>query len=175
MSKRLGLALAAAPLAAALAGCGYHVSGHADLLPRNLKTIAVPAFGNATTRYKLADRLAAAITREFLTRTRYRIVADPDQADAVLHGVLVNYASYPTVFDPATGRASGVMMVATLDLRLVHRATGETIFARPSMEIRERYEIATDPRAYFEESDTAVERMSRDVARSVVSAVLEKF
>ncbi len=43
------------------------------------------------------------------------------------------------------------------------------------MEVRERYEIAIDPRAYFEESDTAIERMSREVARSIVSAVLEKF
>lgn len=162
-------------LSAALAGCGYRVSGHADLLPKNLRTIAVPAFGNATTRYKLADRLSGAIAREFLTRTRYRIVADPNEADAVLRGTLVNCATYPTVFDPATGRASGVMMVATVDIRLVDRATGATIFARPTMEIRERYEIATDPRAYFEESDTAVERMSRDAARSIVSAVLEKF
>jgi outer membrane lipopolysaccharide assembly protein LptE/RlpB len=171
---RLRLALAAAPLAALL-GCGYHVSGHADLLPKNLRTIAVPAFGNVTTRYKLADRLSGALTREFLTRTRYRIVADPNQADAVLHGTLLNCVTYPTVFDPATGRASGVMMVATVDIRLVSRATGETIFARPSMEIRERYEIASDPLAYFEESDTAVERMSREAARSIVSAVLEKF
>jgi hypothetical protein len=172
---RLGLALAAAPLAMSLLGCGYRISGHADLLPTSLGTIAVPAFGNATTRYKLADRLSGAIAREFLTRTRYRIVADPNEADAVLRGTLVNCATFPTVFDPATGRASGVMMVATVDIRLVNRATGETIFARPAMEIRERYEIATDPRAYFEESDTAVGRMSRDAARSIVSAVLEKF
>ena len=25
-------------------GCGYHVSGHADMLPKTIKTIAVPAF-----------------------------------------------------------------------------------------------------------------------------------
>jgi RNase P/RNase MRP subunit p29 len=171
---RLGMALAAAPLAASL-GCGYHVSGHADLLPKSIRIIAVPAFGNATTRYKLADRLSSAVGREFLTRTRYRVVADPNLADAVLQGALVNYTSYPAVFDPATGRASGVLMVATLEIKLLNRVTGETIFVRPSMEVRERYEIAIDPRAYFEESDTAVERMSREVARSIVSAVLEKF
>jgi hypothetical protein len=43
------------------------------------------------------------------------------------------------------------------------------------MEVRERYEIAVDPNAYFEESDVAVERLSHNVARSVVSAVLEAF
>ena len=43
-------------LLAALGGCGYHTSGHADLLPKRIKTIAVPAFDNATTRYRLTGR-----------------------------------------------------------------------------------------------------------------------
>jgi hypothetical protein len=43
------------------------------------------------------------------------------------------------------------------------------------MEVRERYEISVDPRAYFDESDTAAERLSRDVARSIVSAILSGF
>ena len=73
--------------------CGYHVAGKADLLPKNISTIAIPAFSNATTRYKLADRLSAAVTHEFLARTRYHIVADSGQADATLTGAVVNYVS----------------------------------------------------------------------------------
>ena len=60
-------------------------------------------------------------------------------------------------------------------LTLVERASGKVLFERPSMEVRERYEIGSDQRAYLEESDAAVDRLSRDVARSVVSAVLEGF
>jgi hypothetical protein len=62
-----------------------------------------------------------------------------------------------------------------MQISLTDRATGQVLFTRPGMEVRERYEVATDQRAYFEESDIAVERMSRGVARSVVSAVLENF
>jgi hypothetical protein len=58
-------------------GCGYHVSGHGDLMPKTIKTIAIPAFGNITVRYQLARLLPADITREFLSRTHYAIVADP--------------------------------------------------------------------------------------------------
>ncbi|MBX5493893.1 MAG: hypothetical protein IRZ15_01030, partial [Bryobacteraceae bacterium] len=60
-----GLALAAVLVSA---GCGYRVSGHSDLLPKDIKTIAIPAFANGTTRYRLTDRLPAAIAREFLSR-----------------------------------------------------------------------------------------------------------
>src|SRR5438552_767428 len=53
-----------------ISSCGYHVAGKADLVPKNVKTIAIPAFTNVTTRYKLTDRLPEAITREFISRTR---------------------------------------------------------------------------------------------------------
>ncbi len=168
-------ALLAAGFAACFCGCGYHVAGHANLLPQNIRTIAVPAFGNATSRYKLADRLRAGVAHELIARTRYRVVADPGQADAVIEGVLVSFAAYPTTTDPQTARASGVQAVVTVSVTLRNRATGAVIFTRPSMEVRERYEIATHAAAYFEESDTAMERVARDVARSVVSAILSSF
>jgi lipopolysaccharide assembly LptE-like protein len=157
------------------AGCGYHVSGHADLLPKNLHSIAIPAFANLTVRYKLSDRLPAALTREFISRTRYRIVADPNEADAVLNGAVVAFRSYPTVLDPATDRASGAQLAVTLNVTLRERASGAVLFNRPSMEVRERYEISVDQRAYFEESDVALDRLSRQVAKELVSAILEAF
>jgi hypothetical protein len=156
-------------------GCGYHTGGKGDLLPKKIKTIAIPAFGNVTTRYNLAERLPADITREFISRTRYRVVADPREADAVLTGAVVNFGTYPTIFDPVSGRATGVQAVVVLQLTLTDRSTGAVLFSRPGQEFRERYEISVDPRAYFDESTAALERLSRDVARSVVSAVLENF
>jgi Lipopolysaccharide-assembly len=161
-------------LAIALTGCGYHVAGHADLLPKNIKTIAVPAFGNVTIRYKLADQLATQITREFIERTHYAVVADPKQADAVLTGAVVNFVSYPTTFDPVTSRASGVQAIVYLQLLLMDKA-GKVLFNRPGMEIRERYQISVNATTYFDESGPAMDRLARDVARSVVSAVLENF
>jgi hypothetical protein len=43
------------------------------------------------------------------------------------------------------------------------------------MEFRQTYEISVDPATYFDESDNAMDRLSRDVARTVVSAVLANF
>ena len=158
-----------------LAGCGYRVGGRADLLPKTIKTIAVTPFGNVTTRYKLADRITYAVTAEFIQRTRYRVTEDPDQADAVLSGAVVNYMAYPTVIDPATGRATGVLVMVILQVTLTERATGKVLFARPYMDVRERYEISVDPKEYFDESGMAMQRVSRDVARTLVSAILENF
>jgi hypothetical protein len=158
-----------------LGNCGYHVSGHADLLPKNIRTIAVVPFDNATMRARLPQSLAAALTREFITRTRYRIVSDPNEADAVLKGSIHQLVAFPTVFDPVTGRSTAIQIAVALQVRLENRATGAVLFQRPNMELRERYEISIDQFAYFEESGTALERWGRDVARTVVSAILEQF
>jgi hypothetical protein len=157
------------------AACGYHTGGHADLVPKTIQTIAIPAFTNNTTRYKLTDQLPEAISREFIARTRYRVVADPDNADAVLTGTVFSYTAFPTVYDPTTGRASAIELHATLRLTLTERATGKTIFSRPNYQINERYQISVDPMAFFEESDSALARASKEVAQLVVGSILDDF
>jgi len=156
-------------------GCGYHVAGKADLMPRTIHTIAISPFANRTIRYRLAQRLPADITREFISRTRYKIVADPNTADAVLEGAVLNFVSYPIIADQSAGRSTVVQFSAYLNVTLKERATGKVLFSRPSFEARERYEISVDPQAYFDESGAGVERLSRDVARDVVTSILENF
>ena len=158
-----------------LSGCGYRMGSRSDLLPATVQTIAIPAFENITTRYRLSERLPGAIGREFITRTRYRIVAEPNQADAVLRGAVVNVMTFPTVADPTTGRSVGTQIIVVLQVSVVERQSGKVLFTRPSMDFRQRYEIAVDQSAYFEESDVALDRLSRDVARTLVSSVLEAF
>jgi hypothetical protein len=165
------------PIAIALftSGCGYHVAGHTDLMPKTVQTIAIPAFGNRTVHQKLSQLIAEDLTREFISRTRYAIVADPEKADAVLQGAVLRYDSGATVIDPVSGRATGAQIIVILQISLTDRHSGKVLFSRPSYEFRERYEISIDPQAYFDESGTAIIRLSRDVARSVVTAILVNF
>jgi lipopolysaccharide assembly LptE-like protein len=169
---RVAYALTALAL---LVACGYHVTGRGDLLPKSVKTIAIPAFHNATTRQTLARMLAEDVTREFNSRTRYRIVDDPKQADAVLYGTLSNFDVNPIIFDPATFRATTVHVRATVQLTLTDRATGKPILSRPNLQWDERYQVSENPQAYFDESGTAIIRVSQAMARSIVSTILENF
>ena len=81
-------------------------------------------------------------------------------------------AAYQT---EAEARRSGAQVIVILQVTLTDRSDGKVLFSRPNLEVRERYEISVDAKTYFEESDVAMDRLSRDVARSVVSAVLENF
>jgi hypothetical protein len=163
------------PAGLVAAACGYHVGGKADLIPAKVRTIAIPAFGNNTTRYKLTELLPGAITREFLSRTRYRIVADPNEADAILAGTVVNYFASPSIMDQATGRAAGLVVILLLNITLTDKGTGTVLFQRTNYEFRGRYEVSSDQVQYFDESGTSMQRLSQEVARQVVSSILEAF
>lgn len=158
-----------------LASCGYRFGVADNVLPKTIHTIAIPAFNNLTTRYKLTDQLAEIISREFITRTRYRVVSDPNSADAVLRGTVINYSFNPTIFDQTTGRAAFAEIHVRLAVTLTERATGKVLFSRPDFEVKETYQISPVAPQYFEESEPALKRAGQQVARSLVSAVLENF
>ncbi|MBV9769526.1 MAG: hypothetical protein JOZ32_08150 [Bryobacterales bacterium] len=159
-----------------MTSCGYHVAGQANLVPKAVHTIAVPPFGNATIRYRLSDLLPEAISRELISRTKYQIVTDPSQADAVLNGTVIYYAVFPTLIDQATGRTSGLQVNVRMDISLVERATGKVIFSRPNYETHQRYELSiTSNTQYFDESGAAVARLSKDVSRDLVTSILDNF
>lgn len=158
-----------------LAGCGYHVGGTADLVPKAIQTIAIPTFFTPSTRYKLVDTLPQEIGREFMARTRFRIVNDPSQADAVLNGRINLVSISQAVTDPTSGKATSININVNIALDLVERRTGRVIYNRPSYGFRTSYEVALDPHQVFDESGPALDRLTRDVAHDVVSSIVENF
>lgn len=157
------------------AGCGYHVGAQADLVPKSIQTIAIPAFVSASLRYKLLDVLPQQIGREFIAKTRFRAVTDPSEADAVLRGNINTAQVYPTIFDPISGKPTSVQVLVVLSITLSERSTGRALFTRNNMAFRQNYSIAVDPHQFFDESGPAFDRVSRDVAHDVVSAIVEAF
>ena len=169
-------ALAGLILLAVLApACGYHVAGKGSNLPPTIKTIAVPAFVNASTRFRIEQKIAAAVTREFLERTSYQITANPAQADAVLRGTITDVRSGVVAFDLATGRATTSQVQVTAEVELVDLHTKKVLFKNPKYIFREQYQISQTPSAQFEEDQPALDRLARDLARTLVTEILENF
>ena len=175
VSRRFPLLIVLCTLLTGISSCGYHVGGKADLIPKNIQTVAIPPFQNLTTRYTLTDRMPQAIAREFISRTRFQVVNDPNDADAILSGAVTNVVTSPSVFDPVTGKATSVQVNVFLQIFLKERASGKILSSRQHFEARSSYEISVDPTKYLDESDASLDRLSRDVARTVVSGVMENF
>jgi len=169
----LWLALCVAPLLAA--GCGYHVAGHASQLPSEWTDIAIPAFKNDTTTYRIEQKMTQAVIREFITRTKYRVVQDPKSADATLHGEVVSIEIDPVLFQATTGEVTTMLVTVHTKVELIDNKTEKPVYKNDDMVFRDEYQISTDVKSFFQEEDPAVERMSRDLASHLVSNVLENF
>lgn len=175
MTRRLFVQSIAAASAANLLSCGYHVGGKADLVPKSVQTIAIPAFATVTSRYKLVDELPLYISREFTARTRFHVVKDPSQADAVLNGNIMLVLVYPTISDPTTGRVTSIRIIVRVTVNLVEKNSGHVLFSRPNWQLHEDYASAVDPHQYFDESGPAFDRVCSDIAHDLVSGVVENF
>lgn len=169
------LAALALALALGAAGCGYHVVGRGAMLPKTWHTLAVPLFVNRTLHYQLGQRFTQAVVRELEARTAYRIVPDPRNADAVLHGELTSIDAVPVLFDSTTGRATTMLVTVTAKVRLQDRKSKRVLFEDDNFVLRDEYELSTDPKTFFDEEDPALGRMAHDFASRLVADVLEGF
>jgi hypothetical protein len=171
-----------------VSSCGYRVGGTGTRLPPGLKVIAVPAFVNDTTKYRIEQRMTEAVVHEFLARTKYRIVPTEGSADAVLHGEITSMEVTPAVFNTptssstvspspstTTGQATTMLVTVHMKVRLEERETKQVLYQNDNYLFREPYEISTDPSTFFDEQGPALGRMSQDVASRLVADILENF
>jgi len=166
---------AALLLAAALAGCGYHTAGHANQLPADTRTIAIPAFVNRSQTYRIEQTLTEAVVREFVTRTTYHVENQPmPDADLILKGTVDKTEFSPITYDSSTGRASTALVTIHLKVSLVDRR-GKVLYDNPSYLFRQQYQLSREASTFFEESSPAMDRLSRDFAHTLVSNILEAF
>jgi outer membrane lipopolysaccharide assembly protein LptE/RlpB len=162
-------------LLGASAGCGYHTAGHAAQLPENVKTIAVPAFENETSTYRIEQLLTSSVVREFTTRTHYHILNDPSEgADATLRGTVLSTSASPLTYNTSTGQAATVLVVVSMKVALTDRQ-GKVLYQNSSYLFREQYQVSQDLPSFFEEDSPAFRRLSQDFARTLVSNILEGF
>jgi outer membrane lipopolysaccharide assembly protein LptE/RlpB len=158
-----------------LTACGYHTTAHSVRLPQNVRTVAIPAFTNQTQSYRVEQILTSAVVREFVTRTKFRIINElTDEADATLHGTVLTTELAPLTYDSATGRASTALVTVTMRVSLVDRK-GTVLFDNPNYTFREQYQVSRELSSFFEEDAPAMDRLSRELARTLVSNILEAY
>jgi len=166
---------AAMTIAVMASGCGYHVAGHNSALPKSIRVIAVPALENKTTSYRLEQKLTAATVHEFLAKTPYRIVSNPEAGDAVLRGKVVSLEALPLLFDTKTGRATTMLVTVKCEVTFTESATQKVLFHTDNFIFRNQYEVSTDLKSFFEEQDPALDRLAQDFAQRLVAAVTENY
>lgn len=146
-------------------------------LPKNIKTIAVPAFQFEVrgARYRVESRFTEAVSKEIIKRGRgLKVQGTRDDADAVVEGTIRDF-NFTGVLLDTEGRARvyEVTIVAAVTIRDLRE--NKVLYDNQNFVFRDSFEFSQDPRSFFNEEDPAVERMSRAFAESVVSTIVNGF
>jgi outer membrane lipopolysaccharide assembly protein LptE/RlpB len=158
-----------------LPGCGYHAMGHSSRLPQDVKVLAVPMFVNQTQTYRIEQILTRDVVRELIGRTHYHVVTDASSApDASLSGTVLSAQATPLTYDAQSGRISSAVVTVTMKVSLVDRS-GRVLFENQNYSFRQQYQVSREVTSFFEEGTPALQRLSQDFARTLVSDMLEAF
>ncbi len=161
------------------AGCGYALAGRGSFLPDHIRTIGIPTFANRTAVFNVETLLTQQVRSEFIGRGKYTILPQIGDVDALLTGEVSSVSVTPASFTPEQQASRFIItMTARIELRDVRANT--VLWEDPSLVFRQEYEAAggkdaLDPVAFFGQEANALERVSSDFARTIVSAILEAF
>jgi hypothetical protein len=161
-------------------GCGYSLAGRGSFLPESIRTIGIPVFGNRTNVFNLETQLTQDVRSEFIGRGRYRILPEAGtNVDAVLTGEVTAVNITPASFNTAQ-LATRFVITMSARVQLLQVEGNTILWENPSLFFRQEFESeatpnALDPAAFFGQDRNAMERLSADFARTIVSAILEAF
>jgi hypothetical protein len=166
-------------LSGLLSGCGYSLAGRGSFLPASIKTIGIPTFTNRTSVFNLETTLTQKVRAEFIGRGKYDILPSAAGADALLTGEVTAVQIAPASFNP-NQLASRYAITMTARVELKDARANMVLWENPSLVFRQEYDAAggttaVDPAAFFGQDTQALDRMSTEFARSIVSAILEAF
>mgnify|MGYP001281244053 CR=1 FL=1 len=160
-------------------GCGYALAGRGSFLPADIRTIGVPTFTNRSNVFNLETQLTQKVRSEFIGRGKFQILPDATNVDAVLTGEIVS--ARPDVSSlGATQLAARYSVTVSARVELRDLRDNKVLWENPNLTFREEYDAqsgtgALDPNAFFGQDANALDRLSADFARAIVSAILEAF
>jgi hypothetical protein len=160
-------------------GCGYALSGRGNSLPPGIVTIGVPAFINQSTTAEIDQVLTDAVRTEWQGKGKYRVQPEATGVDAVFKGTILSVTLQPVAFT-SNNQVSRNVIIVTASIEFRNLQDDTVIWANPAFQARDEYEVTTgtvanDPNALFSQDASAMSRLAKSFARTVVTSVFEAF
>lgn len=108
---------------------GCQTLGYSDktVYPEQIRTVSIQAFENKTFYRDIEFDLTSALAKLIETRTPYKIVSDPDRADSVISGQIVQIDQMGTYVDTRTGRVQESDIVVRAVINWKDLASGQVL------------------------------------------------
>ena len=159
-------------------GCGYALAGRGAFLPTDIRVVGIPPLVNRTTFFDVEQILTEKIRNEFIGRGKYRVVPDMTGADAVLNAEITSITLSPVGFTNSQ-LASRYQFVLTMKVDFTDARVNRPLWANDALSFTGEYELnsqgTVEGSSFVDQQRGSFDRISSDVARTVVTAILEAF
>jgi hypothetical protein len=166
------------------AGCGYHFSAHGKPVGITMTNIAIPLVTSSSSEKGFEADFTRIIREEFLSHSVVPIV-ETEQADMVLTGNISEIETRPLSFDSQQYMVGGRSVThettnsrrlkIRLDISLVERATGKTIWHDDSIVEDAQFSVESDPLITQYNQRQALIQISRLLAKRIYLKTMERF
>lgn len=162
---------------AAAPGCGYALAGRGSFLPTYISNIFIPTFINRTAYTSAEQLITQRVQAEFIGRGKFKVVQEEAAADALLAGEVVNIS---TVTAGLTNQqlASRYVVTAIVKVTFTDLRTKEVLWSNDGLAFRDEYDLGAsqiDGATFVDQNRSAADRIATDVARTIVTAIVEAF
>ncbi|HUE85373.1 MAG TPA: LptE family protein [Vicinamibacterales bacterium] len=162
--------------------CGYSLAGRGSFLPDYIRTIGIPLFVNKTPFLTAEQLFTEKVRIEFQSRGRYAVQPTEVGADGVVRGEIVAISATPAGFTDVQ-LATRYRFTVVVAVKFDDLAQKRTLWENAALSFSDEYELQSrlsfgggaDASAFLEQERAAMDRLSTDFARSVVSSILEAF
>lgn len=174
--------LRALPVLAAGIGassCGYALAGRGSFLPAYIQALGIPMFDNHTPYQTIEQLFTQKVRLEFQSSRRYTVVPSDEGVDGIVRGSIESISLAPVSINDQQ-LASRVRFTVVVKVSLEDVKAQKTLWENPSLSFSDEYDQASQSgainvAAFIDNDKVAMDRISTDFARSVVSAILEAF
>ena len=168
MMRKLLPILAVAAAFAACSGTDVASRPAPQILPANIRRVALRLVVNKTQQFGLEDKFTLRIRDEFLRDGRYPLVPE-DNADGVVAVTIMRYILVPIQYDTNLIPKAYKLRVI-IDVQFIDRSTNTLLFEEPNMEGIQTYAASTFPGGLTEEQarEAIWDTLARDVAKRVI-------
>lgn len=163
-----------------LSGCGYALAGRGSFLPADITSVGIPTLVNHSTFFDVEQILTEKVRTEFIGRGKYRVTPEPVGADAVLTAEITGITVQPIGFTDQQ-LASRYLFTLTMKVAFTDTRSAKVLWSNDALTFREEYELSTRSNVaiqgavFLDQERNSFDRIASDVARTVVTSILEAF
>jgi len=143
-----------------------------------IRIVGIPQLQNQSSFFNVEQVLTEKLRTEFIGRGKYAIVPSSTGVDALLTGVIGSVTLTPTALNQ-NQQATRYALILTVSAEFKDMHTNKVLWANPVMQYREEFTLdptsAVDTTTFLAQNVNAQERMASELARALVSAILEAF